>query len=151
MPDGLNVDVKGKVLKLSRIFLHVKIYKAFSILIIITVILLCSSLKTGDIWANDQEGPFEGKGTTPENGFVPDKKTAVKIAEAVWSALYGESHIERQRPFIVELKNGVWYVKGSLNRNKKESGTGIRLAVGGVAYAKIRKSDGRILFIIHYK
>ena len=31
------------------------------------------------------------KGYLPKEGFVPDKNTAIKIAEAVWFPIYGES------------------------------------------------------------
>jgi hypothetical protein len=35
----------------------------------------------------------------PKDGFVPDAKTAVKIAEAVLIPVYGENKIESERPF----------------------------------------------------
>ncbi|SEO31600.1 NTF2 fold immunity protein [Mucilaginibacter gossypiicola] len=71
---------------------------------------------------------------------VPDEKTAIKIAEAVWLPIYGES-IYQERPFTATLNNGVWYVYGC----KPDS------ALGGVAEIKIRKSDCKILWFQHLK
>jgi hypothetical protein len=71
----------------------------------------------------------------PPKGFVPDEKTAIRIAEAVWSPIYGEAMIQGEKPFVASLKSGVWTVRGSLPKGW----------VGGVAIAEISKSDGRIL------
>lgn len=78
---------------------------------------------------------------TPENGFVPDEKTAIKIAEAIWLPIYGEK-IYRKRPFTAKLRDGqIWVVEGSLNSQ----------VLGGVPYAEIRKDDCKILKVIHTK
>jgi hypothetical protein len=77
----------------------------------------------------------------PPKGFVPDEKTAIRIAEAVWSPIYGEEQIQGEKPFVASLKNGVWTVQGSLPKGWD----------GGVAIAEIAKSDGRILRISHGK
>ncbi|MEJ0090964.1 MAG: YbbC/YhhH family protein [Limisphaerales bacterium] len=77
----------------------------------------------------------------PEQGFVPDKKTAIAIAVAVWTPIYGEKQIESEKPFHAVLKSGVWHVEGSLPQN----------VLGGVAEAEISKDDARILRISHGK
>jgi hypothetical protein len=77
----------------------------------------------------------------PSKGFVPDEKTAMRIAEAVWSPIYGEEKIQSEKPFVASLKSGVWTVQGSLPKGW----------VGGVAIAEISKSDGRILRVSHGK
>lgn len=77
----------------------------------------------------------------PPKGFVPDEKTAIRIAEAIWSAIYGEDKIQSEKPFVASLKNGVWTVHGSLPKDW----------VGGVAIAEISRSDGRILRVSHGK
>lgn len=75
--------------------------------------------------------------------YVPDENTAIKIAIAVWIPIYGKK-IKRKKPFVATLnEEGVWVVKGSLRGGK--------LMKGGVPYAYIRKSDGKILKIIHTK
>jgi len=77
----------------------------------------------------------------PKDGFVPDAATAVQIAIAVWVPIYGRESIERNKPYHAELRNGVWFVYGTLP-------PGMR---GGTAEAEIAQSDGRILRVIHGK
>jgi len=77
---------------------------------------------------------------TPKEGFVPDAKTAIKIAVAVWEPIYGEEKIAGEKPYQARLEtNGIWIVEGSLPKGW----------VGGVAVAEIAKSDGRILRVSH--
>ncbi len=76
----------------------------------------------------------------PSNGFVPDSATAVRIAVAVWTPIYGDSLIMSEQPFVATLKDGVWTVTGTLPRQYTQ---------GGVAMARIAKRDGRILFVKH--
>jgi hypothetical protein len=75
----------------------------------------------------------------PEQGYVSDKETAIKIAVAVWIPIYGEEEIESQKPYNAVLLNEVWYVTGSLPEGW----------LGGVAEAEIAKDDGRIIRISH--
>jgi hypothetical protein len=79
-------------------------------------------------------------GYVPKDGFVPDKITAIKIAIAVWVPVYGKI-IYSEKPYSAELKNGVWFVQGSLPEG----------SLGGVAEILIQKSDGKILKVIHGK
>jgi hypothetical protein len=76
----------------------------------------------------------------PAAGFVPDSLTAVRIAVAVWTPIYGHAVIDREQPYRAELHGGVWRVVGSLKRGP-----------GGVALAEIAKRDGRILRVSHGK
>jgi hypothetical protein len=77
----------------------------------------------------------------PENGCVPDKDTAQRIAEAVWLPIYGED-ISQKKPFRAELiGDSIWAVAGSLPNDM----------IGGVPYIEIQKSDGKILGIGHSK
>jgi len=75
----------------------------------------------------------------PKGGFVPNQETAIRIAEAIWIPIYGAEEINREKPFIASLKNGVWFVHGSLPKGYN----------GGVAEAEIAKADGRIIRVIH--
>lgn len=77
----------------------------------------------------------------PDDGYVPDAKTAIKIAVAVWEPIYGDQQIAGEKPYHAQLKDGVWTVEGSLPDGWR----------GGVAIAKIAKSDGRVLLVIHGK
>ncbi len=86
----------------------------------------------------------------PKEGFVPDQKTAVKIAEAVLMPVYGEQQVLSERPFHAALKDDVWTVDGTLHC-KDEEGKETEDCFGGAAQVKISKIDGRILSMIHYK
>lgn len=77
----------------------------------------------------------------PEQGYVPDTETAISIAVAVWTPIYGKEKIESEKPYKAVLKDGIWYVEGSLPESW----------VGGVAEAEIAKDDGRVLRISHGK
>ena len=72
-------------------------------------------------------------------GYVPDAATAIRIAVTVWEPIYGREQIARERPFHASLSGGVWHVRGSLPPK----------TLGGVAEADIRRSDGRVMHIIH--
>jgi len=78
----------------------------------------------------------------PKDGYVPDAKTAIKIAVAVWEPIYGEKQIAGEKPYRANLDtNGLWIVEGSLPEGWD----------GGVAIAEIAKDDGRILRVSHGK
>ena len=77
----------------------------------------------------------------PKDGYVPDEKTAIRIAVAVWIPIYGEKQIEGEKPYHAKLDKGIWTVEGSL-----PEGT-----LGGVAIAEIAKDDGCIVRVSHGK
>jgi hypothetical protein len=55
--------------------------------------------------------------------------------------IYGRDEIEKEKPYKTVLRDGIWYVSGSLPAGY----------VGGVAEAEIAKDDGRILRVSHGK
>ena len=69
--------------------------------------------------------------------YVPDSATAIKIAEAIWYAIYGPS-IYQEKPYYAELKNNIWIVRSSMGD-----------VLGGSAYIEIQKSDCKILKVTH--
>ena len=77
----------------------------------------------------------------PPEGVVPDEQTAISIAVAVWSPIYGKDEIAKQKPYQVFLVDGYWVVSGSLPKQ----------LVGGTAKIVIDKEDGRIIDISHGK
>jgi len=85
---------------------------------------------------------YANKKNSEENNYVPDKETAIKIAEAIWLPIYGKK-IYSEKPFEATLdkKAKIWIVHGTLSAN----------AVGGVAYIEIQKSDCKILNVYHEK
>ena len=88
-----------------------------------------------------KETDWKGPGFVPENGFVPDKETAVSIAVAVLSPIYGRKTIVGEQPFVATLEKEVWMVRGSLQKRY----------VGGVAEIQISKASGQILKVSHGK
>jgi len=83
----------------------------------------------------------EHNSSKPNNGHVPDEQTAIAIAVAVWTPIYGKKQIEDEKPYKVILKNGIWTVTGSLPEGFE----------GGTAEAKISQDDGCILQVVHYQ
>ncbi len=77
----------------------------------------------------------------PAKGFVPDSMTAIKVAEAILTPIYGKKVIEGEKPFHAKLKNGIWTVEGTLPIGFD----------GGVAEIDISKEDARILRVTHGK
>ena len=63
------------------------------------------------------------------------------IALAVWKPLYGKERIGKEKPYTATLSNGAWTV----------SGTPPLDALGGTAFARIARDDGRILLVSHGK
>jgi len=80
----------------------------------------------------------------PPNGYVPNEETAIRIAEAVWLPIYGREVVSKEKPFVAELRNGVWIVSGSLPKAPE----GFEM-IGGTLEIEISKSDGRILRVSH--
>jgi len=100
------------------------------ILFLIAILMLSNSF----IFATD----LEKHNYKPKEGYVPDEATAIKIAEAIWLPIYGNT-IYTEKPFKAVLKNEVWIVEGSLPEGYK----------GGVAEIEIAKDDGQILRVSH--
>ena len=75
----------------------------------------------------------------PKAGFVPDEQTAIAIAVAVWTPIYGEKIIQKEKPFKAELRDSVWHVYGTLPEGYR----------GGTVEAEMSKVDARILRVCH--
>jgi hypothetical protein len=75
----------------------------------------------------------------PKQGFVPNAETAISIAVAVWTPIYGGQRIAAQRPYLATLADGKWTVTGTLPKGWR----------GGTAIAVVSQSDGRILQVSH--
>ena len=72
---------------------------------------------------------------------VKDEQAAIDIALKTWIPVYGKETIDNERPYVAELKGGVWHVHGSLPKEW----------VGGVAEAWISQKDGKVIRYIHGK
>lgn len=76
---------------------------------------------------------------------VPNKETALKIAEAVLTPVYGEKMIRSERPFTATLEGDLWKVEGTLPCPAPHR------CNGGVAMVKISRKSGEILLMMHGK
>jgi NTF2 fold immunity protein len=85
---------------------------------------------------------YSEKNNNQINDFVPNKETAIKIAEAIWLPIYG-SNIKNFKPYKAYLVENekVWIVEGSLKKGEK----------GGVPKIEINKKDCKILKVSHGK
>jgi len=75
-------------------------------------------------------------GNLPEVNLNLDKKTAARIAEAVFVRLYGEE-ILNERPWLVSENDEIFFVKGTM-----------RHSLGGVAKMVINKKNGAIIMCV---
>jgi len=84
---------------------------------------------------------IENGSAIPVIGRVPNEETAIRIAEAVWLPIYGDL-IYDSRLFKARLvDDSIWVVYGTLPKGY----------AGGIPYAEISKSDGKILKVSHGK
>ena len=75
-----------------------------------------------------------------KNIVVPDKETAIKIAKAIWTPVYGENVVQSSRMFDAVQNNGIWTVTAKFSSGKLQEGT---------AMMDISQEDGRVSRILH--
>jgi hypothetical protein len=106
---------------------------------VLLLVALASSSGICTSQSMKEEGIPAALGYQPHSGMVPDKDTAIRIAIAVLSPIYGADAIRSQQPFIASIKGNIWTVVGTPPKQH----------VGGVAEIRISKVDGRILYVMH--
>lgn len=129
----------------------------FSSLIILLHAAPMPSLKYGDLKIMEESSSshnwIKGKveeeirmlPTNRDTNISLDKNTAILLAEIILVKIYGVKVLE-QRPWIIEEKENVFYIKGTFTRGIMDKN-----AVGGVAYIAINKSNGKVEKVIHGK
>ena len=111
---------------------------------VIFTIILVFGLNIGQSFASNSTELKETENTPgyqPKDGIVPDATTAIAIAVAVWTPVYGKGQIASERPYNATLKDGRWTITGSLPKGW----------AGGVATAVILKKNGQVEKIYHTK
>ena len=108
-------------------------------IVLVGFVLFACLLTTGLLFArgHNQKRP----GYIPKDGFVPDKKTAIAIARAVLSPIYGEKKIEIDEEFTVLSDANTWHISSHTTPPTK-------YALGGGFELEISKSNGCILRLI---
>jgi len=81
-------------------------------------------------------------------GPIPDRTTALKVAEPELIRIYGERIIRSEEPLDANLSEDMWIVGGTLHCSDGKGGA-TPICAGGVATAHLSKSDGRVLQIFH--
>jgi hypothetical protein len=77
---------------------------------------------------------FQHSPALPKSGVVNDAETAKRIAEAIWSSLFGAETVQAQAPIQVELQHNVWILHGNA-------------APDEALFIFMLQADGRILSI----
>jgi hypothetical protein len=83
--------------------------------------------------------PQDKRSALPAAGVIPDEATAIKVAEAVLVPIFGEDHLNRERPLHGRLDNGIWTVYGTLPKR----------TIGGTMLVRMKRKDGQIIEILH--
>lgn len=97
--------------------------KVFSVLLILVTITAAAG--TGD----------SRKQPLPKDGVIPDAATAVKIAEAIFTPIFGTETVAKYQPYTAQLKDEVWTVYGTLKPGAR----------GGTPQLTIQKTDGKVI------
>jgi hypothetical protein len=108
---------------------------------------LLVALALGSGVSNSQVNP--GPSFVPREGYVPDAATAVAIAEAVLTPVYGKEIVLSERPFKATLRANIWTVAGS-DPPCAGAPAGVPCP-GGTAEVRISKKSGQIVFMAHYQ
>jgi hypothetical protein len=114
-------------------------------LIVIAAVLTVSCVRhrstpQGDRSNGANQSTSSTNSLKPKLGYVPDEATAIAIAKAVWSPVFGKDAVEAQHPIRANLQNGVWVVQGRNPVPYPES----------TFVALISQDDGRIVEVSWY-
>jgi hypothetical protein len=71
---------------------------------------------------------------------LPNKDVAIKVAEPILFAIYGEKNILQQKPYNVSLRENKWIITGSIHSEK-----------GGSFLIILDARNSKVLRVIHGK
>src|ERR1700722_7224693 len=72
---------------------------------------------------------------------IPDKETAVAVAEPILFRIYGKDQIIHEQPYVANLVDGYWILNGTLPEGW----------VGGTFLIVLSARDGKVVRLIHTK
>ncbi len=98
----------------------------------ILLIMLAFSLFTS--YSIGSRHPIIHKMDNSYTDLVPNEKTAIAIAEAIWLPLYGKK-VKKEKPFKATLYDSVWIVEGYTPKESK----------GGSVVIKILKKNCKVI------
>ena len=123
-------------------------FRSISRVLILAIVVCVAQRAHSRSWAGEY---LALQTNNPPPIAVPDEATAVKIAEKILVKVYGEKHIESERPFKAVLLKGIWRVGRTLYCKDEHGNVVTNACVGGVAMAEVRQRDGRVLMTTHTK
>ena len=85
-------------------------------------------------------------GYFPKEGMVPTPEVAIGIAKSVWTGIYGNKLVEKEKPYSINLEDNIWIVEGTLVSNNQD-----QIILGGTLYIEIDKRTGNIIKVFHSK
>ena len=119
--------------------------KRYQLVATLVVLMLMGAALAGGGGPNDEPAPERPHSFVPSGGMVPDAETAVAVAVALWSPIYGREHISRKAPFEAKLKNGVWFVTTKPRPDRPEWLT------EGAPVLELSQRDARVIRVSHDK
>jgi hypothetical protein len=75
----------------------------------------------------------------PKDGVIPNAETATKVGEAVLIPVFGQAHVDREKPLRADPENDYWIVYGTLKPNTR----------GGTVMVKLKRRTGEVVRIWH--
>lgn len=72
---------------------------------------------------------------------IPDKQTAIAVAEPILFKIYGKDQILGEKPYNISLIDGYWLLSGLLPEGYK----------GGTFLIILSEKDGRVIKLTHGK
>jgi hypothetical protein len=76
---------------------------------------------------------------------IPDKQTAIAVAESILFRVYGKDQILSEKPYSVCFVDGYWLLGGTLKEAPGE------IVVGGTFFIILSAKDGRVIKLTHGK
>jgi hypothetical protein len=73
--------------------------------------------------------------------IIPDKQTAVAVAEDILFKIYGKDQIISEKPYNVDFVDGYWILSGTLPEGY----------LGGVFLIILSAKDGKVIKLTHGK
>jgi len=77
---------------------------------------------------------------------IPDRETAISVAEPILFKVYGKDHIVGEKPYNVHLIDGYWLISGTLPAALPDEDV-----VGGTFLIIFSSKDGRVIKLMHGK
>lgn len=76
-------------------------------------------------------------------GCIPinDEKNAAIVGGALLTAVFGEEVMSKEKPITANLKDGIWYVRGTSNL--------LPFQKGGFGEIRLSQKCGEVLFVTH--